>query len=279
MEFLYLLGGLIALLLGTDTATKGLSGGLQQAGASPLRAGIVLVFVGYALPGLALIAGAAAWQGANVAAVTAHGAMFGTLGFGAAGLLISTGLVLRVRPWAMLDGDKAQAELAEFAASREGWGRNLFRAVLGVGLLVLGARGVLAGAPLFAGLIDGLPGVGASAASAAALALGAALGVGGTVAVVSTFNARFGDAAAAFAAILGGGALLVVAAAAMAFIVSLPALDLRLLAHPLLHGVVLAAALLAVAPPVKPVGRGAGLLLLAITAVMWGSIAAFAGSP
>ena len=48
MEFLYLIGGLIALLLGTDTATKGLSGLVQQAGASALTAGLVLVGVGYA---------------------------------------------------------------------------------------------------------------------------------------------------------------------------------------------------------------------------------------
>ena len=152
MEFLYLLGGLIALLLGTDTATKGLSGLVQQAGASALAAGLVLVGVGYALPGLALIAGAAAWQGLPVASTAAQGAMLGTLGVGAAGLLISTGLVLRIRPWRMLDGDKAQAELAEFAASREGWGRNGFRLLLGAALLVVGARGVLAGAPFFAGL-------------------------------------------------------------------------------------------------------------------------------
>lgn len=262
MEFLYLLGGVIALLLGTDTATKGLSGALQQAGISPLRAGLALVVVGYALPGLALIAGAAAWQGLPVAASAAHGAMLGTLGFGAAGLLITTGLVLRVRPWAMLDGDKAQAELAEFAASTSGWGRNLFRLVLGGLLLALGARGVLAGAPFFAAPLEALGGFDALTASAPSVALAAALGVGGTVAVVSTFNARFGDAAAAFAAILGGGALLLVVAVALAFASGAPYAGVALLAHPLPQGLALLGLLLVLARPAKPIGRSAGLLLL-----------------
>ena len=257
MEFLYLLGGLIALLLGTDTATKGLSGLVQQAGASALTAGLVLVGVGYALPGLALIAGAAAWQGLPVAAAAAHGAMLGTLGVGAAGLLISTGLVLRVRPWRMLDGDKAQAELAEFAASREGWGRNGFRLLLGAALLVVGARGVLAGAPFFAGL----PGID----SGGALLAAATVGIGAAVAIVATFNARFGDAPAAFAAILGGGALLVLVATVGAVLVARPALDLSLLAHPLLQGVALIGLLLAVAVPTKPLGRGLGLAVFAAT--------------
>lgn len=256
MEFLYLLGGLIALLLGTDTATKGLSGLVQQAGASALTAGLVLVAVGYALPGLALIAGAAAWQGLPDAASVAHGAMLGTLGLGAAGLLLSTGVVLRVRPWRMLADDKARAELAEFATSTPGWGRNLFRLALGALLLVLGARGVLAAAPLFAAPLE-------------ALALAAALGVGATVAVVATFNARFGDAAAAFAAILGGGALLLVVAAGLAFAAGAPALDLRLLVHPLPQGLALLALLAWIARPVKPIGRGAGALLLATTAVLF----------
>ena len=257
MEFLYLLGGLIALLLGTDTATKGLSGLVQQAGASALTAGLVLVGVGYALPGLALAAGALAWQGLPIAAAAAHGAMLGTLGFGAAGLLISTGLVLRVRPWRMLDGDKAQAELAEFAASREGWGRNGFRLLLGAALFALGARGVLAGAPFFAGL----PGLDAGGA----IVLSALVGIGAAVGIVATFNARFGDAAAAFAAILGGGALLVVAASMMTFFVTTPGLDLRLLAHPLLQGIALMGLLAVVAVPVKPLGRGLGLVVLAAT--------------
>lgn len=257
MEFLYLLGGLIALLLGTDTATKGLSGALQQAGATPLRAGLALVAVGYALPGLALVAGAMAWQGLPVAAGAAHGAMLGTLGLGAAGLLLSTGVVLRVRPWRMLDGDKAEAELAEFAASTSGWSRNLFRLALGSLLLALGARGVLAGAPFFA-LVPGV--------EPAAVALAAATGVGGTVAVVATFNARFGDAGAAFAAILGGGALMVFVATAMAWLqTGIPATAILLLAHPLLHGAALLALLALLAKPTKPIGRGAGALLLVAT--------------
>lgn len=263
MEFLYLLGGLIALLLGSDTATKGLSGALQQGGLSPLRAGIALVFVGYALPGLALIAGAAAWQGLPVAASAAHGAMLGTLGFGAAGLLLSTGLVLRVRPWRMLDGDRAQAELAEFAASREGWGRNAFRLVLGGLLLAAGARGVLAGAPLFAAIPGVDPGD--------AIAVSALVGIGSAVAIVATFNARFGDAAAAYAAILGGGALVAALAAAFAFVVAMPALDLRLLAHPLPQGLVLLGLLAAVAAPGKPLGRPLGLGLVAATLVLLGA--------
>jgi hypothetical protein len=269
MEFLYLLGGLIALLLGTDTATKGLSGALQQAGIKPLGAGIALVLVGYALPGVALIAGAAAWQGLPAAASAAHGAMLGTLGLGAAGLLLSTGLVLRVRPWAMLDGDKAQAELAEFAASREGWGRNLFRLALGVMLLIAGARGALAGAPLFAGIPD--------ATDLSSIAIAAALAVGGTVGVVSTFNARFGDAAAAFAAILGGGVLMVLAAAALAFASVLPAPDLRLLAHPLPQGLLLLAVLALIAKPGKPIGRGAGALLLALVVLCLAAVVHLAG--
>ena len=274
MEYLSLLGGLIALLLGTDAAGKGFSGALQQGGLSPLRAGIALVIVGYAMPGLALIAGATAWQGLPAAASAAHGAMLGTLGFGAAGLLISTGLVLRVRPWAMLDGDKAQAELIEFAASREGWGRNLFRLLLGAALLALGARGVLAGAPFVASLLDALPGVDASAAPGASIAIAAALGVGGTVAVVSTFNARFGDAAAAFAAILGGGALLVAAAATLALLVAPPGVDLALLAHPLLHGLAVLGVLAAIAKPSKPIGQAAALLVLAITLALLGAMVA-----
>jgi cation:H+ antiporter len=257
MEFLYLLGGLIALLLGTDTATKGLSGLVQQAGASALTAGLVLVGIGYALPALALIAGAAAWQGLPVAATAAQGAMLGTLGLGAAGLLISTGLVLRVRPWRMLDGDKAQAELAQFAASREGWARNLFRLALGVILLALGARGVLASAPLF----SFLPGIDAGGALVAA----ATVGIGAAVAIVATFNARFGDAAAAYAAILGGGALLVVAASMAAFFVAMPRLDLSLLAHPLPQGLALLGLLAVVAVPAKPLGRGTGPAVLAAT--------------
>ncbi|WP_397607871.1 hypothetical protein [Silanimonas sp.] len=269
MEFLYLLGGLIALLLGTDTATKGLSGLVQQAGASALTAGLVLVAVGYALPGLALIAGAAAWQGLPVAATVAQGAMLGTLGLGAAGLLISTGVVLRVRPWRMLDGDKAQAELAEFAASREGWTRNAFRLLLGAALLALGARGVLAGAPFFAGL----PGLDADGA----LVVSALVGIGAAVAIVATFNARFGDAAAAYAAILGGGALLVVAASMTAFLVAMPGFDLSLLAHPLPQGLALLGLLAAVAVPAKPLGRGLGLVLLAATVALLAAVLFLAG--
>jgi cation:H+ antiporter len=276
MEFLYLLGGLIGLLLGTDTAMKGVSGALQQGGLKPLSAGLVLVVVGYALPGLALIAGAAAWQSVMVAASAAHGAMLGTLGFGAAGLLISTGLVLRVRPWKMLDGDKAQAELAEFAASREGWGRNGFRVVVGAVLLVAGARGVLAGAPFVATLLDLVPGVDASS-STAAIVLSAALGVGGTVAVVSTFNARFGDAAAAFAALLGGGGVLLLAASLLAFIVALPTPSLSLLAHPLLHGALLLTLLAVIAKPAKSLGRGTGGLILAVTAALLATVVLLAG--
>ncbi|GAB3730951.1 hypothetical protein GCM10028794_06790 [Silanimonas algicola] len=267
MEFLYLLGGLIALLLGTDTATKGLSGLVQQAGASALTAGLVLVGVGYALPGLALIAGAAAWQGPAVSAVAAHGAMLGTLGVGAAGLLISTGVVLRVRPWRMLDGDRAQAELAEFAASRGGWARNLFRLALGAILLALGARGLLAGAPFFAPV----PGIG----DGGALTLSAMLGIGAAVAIVATFNARFGDAAAAYAAILGGGSMLVLVASVGAFLEARPALDLSLLAHPLPQGLALLGLLAAVAVPTRPLGRGLGLVLLAATLGLLATVARF----
>lgn len=257
MEFLYLLGGLIALLLGTDTATKGLSGLVQQAGASALSAALVLVASGYALPGIGLVAAALAWQGLPAAASAAHGAMLGTLGVGAAGLLISTGLVLRVRPWRMLDGDKAQAELTEFATSREGWVRNGVRLLLGAALLVLGARGVLAAGPLFAFL----PGV----ETLDALLVSVAVAIGASVAIVATFNARFGDAAAAFAAILGGGTLLVLFASVGAFFVATPAFDLSLLAHPLLQGVALLGLLLAVAVPTKPLGRGLGLAVFAAT--------------
>ncbi len=267
MEFLYLLGGLIALLLGTDTATKGLSGLVQQAGASALTAGLVLVGVGYALPGLALVAGAAAWQGLPVAAAAAHGAMLGTLGLGAAGLLISTGLLLRVRPWRMLDGDKAQAELAQFAASREGWGRNGFRLLLGAALLVAGARGVLAGAPFFAVL----PGVDAPGA----LVVSVMVGIGAAVAIVATFNARFGDAAAAFAAILGGGALLVLVATVGAFLVAMPRLDLSLLAHPLPQGMVLVGLLAVAAVPARALGRGLGLSIFAATLVLVAAVVRF----
>lgn len=268
MEFLYFLGGLIALLLGTDTATKGLSGALQQAGLKPLHAGIALVLVGYALPGLALVAGAAAWQGVAHAAAAAHGAMLGTLGFGAAGLLLTTGVVLRVRPWRILDGDKAEAELAEFAASTPGWGRNLFRLALGAALLVAGARGVLEGAPLIAAALEALPGIDPGGADAVAVPLAAAIAIGATVGVVSTFNARFGDAAAAFAAILGGGALMLLVATALVFATATLALDARLLAHPLLHGVALLALLAVLARPAKPIGRGAGLLLSAATLLL-----------
>lgn len=258
MEFLYLLGGLIALLLGTDTATKGLSGLVQQAGATALTAGLVLVGVGYALPGLALIAGAAAWQGLPVAATVAQGAMLGTLGLGAAGLLLSTGVVLRVRPWRMLDGDKAQAELAEFAASREGWGRNGFRLLLGVALLALGARGVLAGAPFFAG-IPSLDADGGLVASAT-------VGIGAAVAIVATFNARFGDAAAAFAAILGGGMLLVLVSTALDLAHGgAPASAALWLAHPLVQGGALLGLLAWLARPMKAIGRGAGAVLLLVT--------------
>jgi len=260
MEFLYLLGGLIALLLGTDTATKGVSGLVQQAGASALTAGLVLVGVGYALPGLAIVAGAAAWQGLPIAAVAAHGAMLGTLGLGTAGLLISTGLVLRVRPWRMLDGDKAQAELVEFAASREGWGRNGFRLLLGTALLALGARGLLAGAPFFAFI----PGIDATEALVVAVTVGS----GAAVAIVATFHARFGDAAGAFAAILGGGALLALIATVGAFLAANPVLDLSLLAHPLPQGLTLLGLLAAVAAPAKPMGRGLGLVVLVVTLVL-----------
>lgn len=266
MEFLYLLGGLIALLLGTDTATKGVSGLVQQAGASALTAGLVLVGVGYALPGLALIAGAAAWQGLSVAASAAQGAMLGTLGVGAAGLLISTGLVLRVRPWRILDGDKAQAELAEFAASREGWGRNGFRLALGALLLVLGARGVLAGAPFFAAALDVVPGLDASTAQAPALTFASAVVIGAAVAIVATFNARFGDAAAAYAAILGGGLLLMLVSTALAVVhAGMPAPAALWLAHPLVQGSVLVGLLAALARPTKSMGRGAGASLLLVT--------------
>ena len=266
MEFLYLLTGLIALLLGTDTATKGLSGALQQAGLKPLSAGLVLVAVGYALPGLAVLLGALAWSDRWPAVAAAHGAVLGTLGIGAAGLLLSTGLVLRVRPWAMLGDDKARAELAEFAASREGWGRNLFRLALGFALLIAGARGVLAGAPMFAALLEGAVGIDPASALTPSITIAAAIGIGGTVAVVSTFNARFGDAAAAFAAIIGGGALLLVISVAFSFVrVGAPPFALLGLAHPLLHGAVLFTVLAVIAKPGKPIGRGAGLIVLAVT--------------
>ena len=262
MEFLYLLGGLVALLLGTDTATKGLSGLVQQAGATAVTAGLVLVGVGYALPGLALVAGAAAWQGLPVAAAAAQGAMLGTLGVGAAGLLVGTGVVLRVRPWRMLDGDKAQAELAEFATSREGWGRNGFRLLLGAALLVAGARGVLAGAPFFAAL----PGVDAPDA----LVVSAMVGIGAAVAIVATFNARFGDAAAAYAAILAGGALLVLVATVLAWMhAGLPAMAVLWVAHPAPQGVLLLALLAVIARPARAIGRGPGLSVLALTLVLF----------
>jgi hypothetical protein len=278
MEFLYFLGGLIALLLGTDTATKGVSGALQQAGVAPLRAGLVLVVVGYALPGLAVVVGALVWHGEAVAASAAHGAMLGTLGLGAAGLLLSTGLVLRVRPWKMLGDDKARAELGEFAASTPGWGRNLFRLALGAALLILGARGLLAGAPFFASLLEAAAGFGTSAADLPSTALSVALGVGATAAVVASFNARFGDAAAAFAAILGGGALLIVAATLLALLVAMPVADLTLLANPLLQGVVALGALAALAKAAKPIGQAAGLAMLAITLALLGATTALAAA-
>ncbi len=261
MEFLYFLGGLIALLLGTDTAMKGFAGALQQGGLSPLRTGLALVFVAYAFPGLVVVLGAAAWQDVSVAATVAHGAALGTLGFGAAGLLVSTGVVLRVRPWKVLDDDKARAELAEFAASREGWTRNLFRLGLGLLLLVLGARGLLAAGSGVA-LVPGADGLGAAG-------LPVAFGVGAAVGIVATFNARFGDAAAAFSAILGGGLVLTVVAVGLALITATPAfsISLALLAHPLVQGLILLVALLWVARPVRPIGRGAGLLLMSLTAL------------
>ena len=146
---------------------------------------------------------------------------------------------------------------AEFAVSREGWARNLFRLALGVILLALGARGVLASAPLF----SFLPGIDAGGALVAA----ATVGIGAAVAIVATFNARFGDAAAAYAAILGGGALLVLVATVGAFLVAMPRLDLSLLAHPLPQGLALLALLAVVAVPVKPLGRGLGVAVLAAT--------------
>lgn len=277
MEFLYLLGGLVALLLGTDTATKGLSGLVQQAGASALTAGLVLVGVGYALPGLALVAGALAWADGWAAVASAQGALLGTLGVGAAGLLISTGLVLRVRPWRMLDGDKAEAELAEFAASREGWGRNLFRLGLGALLLVLGARGALAGAPLFEGVIETLPGVDRLLAGRASITVAAVIAIGGTVAVVASFNARFGDAGAAFAAVLGGGFVLVLLASALHMLAAgLPSDVLALAAHPLAQGLALLVLLGALARPGRALGRGTGIAVLALTLLLLAASLVFA---
>jgi hypothetical protein len=238
MEFLYALGGVIALLLGTDSATKGLSGALQQAKATPLAAALVLVFAGYALPGLALGLGAWAWQDAQAAASALHGASLGALGLGAGGLLLTTGVVLRVRPWRMLDGDRAQAELTEFAVSRPGWGLNGFRLAFGALLLALGARGVLAAAPAFVGV--------------AGLDAGAALLV-----------------AAALAATGGAGLVLTLLAGAAAFLLALPSLDLRLLAHPLVQGAALLALWAGLAIPVRAIGRPAGaMLLLAMGALL-----------
>ncbi|GIX38155.1 MAG: hypothetical protein KatS3mg127_1394 [Silanimonas sp.] len=261
MEFLYALGGVIALLLGTDSATKGLSGALQQAGATPLAAALVLVFAGYALPGLALGLGAWVWQDAQAAATALHGASLGTLGLGTGGLLLGTGVVLRGRPWRMLDGDRAQAELVEFAVSRPGWGLNGIRLVFGALLLALGARGVLAAAPALTG-VAGLD-------AGTALLVTAALCSGFVVAVVASFNARFGDAAAAFAATGGAGFVLIVLAGAAALLLALPSLELRLLAHPLVQGLALLALWAGLAKPARAIGRPAGTaLLLAMGALL-----------
>lgn len=261
MEFLYALGGVIALLLGTDSATKGVSGALQQAKATPFTAALVLVFAGYALPGLALGLGAWAWQGAPAAAAALHGASLGALGLGAGGLLLGTGVVLRVRPWRMLDGDRAQAELAEFAVSRPGWGLNGFRLAFGGLLLALGARGVLAASPALVGM--------AGLDAGAALIVAAALCSGFVVAVLASFNARFGDAAAAFAATGGAGLVLTLLAGAAAFLFVLPSFDLRLLAHPLVQGMALLALWAGLARPVRAIGRPAGAtLLLAMGALL-----------
>lgn len=260
MEFLYALGGVIALLLGADSATKGLSGALQQAKATPLAAASVLIFLGYALPGLALGLGAWVWQDAGAAATALHGASLGAFGLGAGGLLLGTGVVLRVRPWRMLDGDRAQAELAEFAASRPSWALNGVRLVFGALLLALGARGVLAAAPALVG-IAGLD-------AGAALRVTVALCSGFVVAVVASFNARFGDAAAAFAATGGAGVLLTLLASAAAFLLAPPSFDLRLLAHPLVQGAALLVLWAGLARPVRTIGRPAGVALLLALAVL-----------
>ena len=108
--------------------------------------------------------------------------------------------------------------------------------------------------------------------------MASALGVGGTVAVVSTFNARFGDAAAAFAAILGSGVLLVLIATTLAFVATLPTLSLSLLAHPLPHGALLLALLAVIAKPAKPLGRGTGALILVVTVALLAAVVLFAAS-
>ena len=128
---------------------------------------------------------------------------------------------------------------------------------------------MLASAPLF----SFLPGVDA----VDALVVSVTLGIGAAVAIVATFNARFGDAAAAYAAILGGGALLVVAASMTAFLVAMPGFDLGLIAHPLPQGLALLGLLAAVAVPAKPLGRGMGLAVLAATVALLAAVLFLAG--
>lgn len=304
MEFLYALGGVIALLLGTDSAMKGVSGAVQQAKAPPLAAGVTLILLAYALPGLAAVAGAWVWQGPAMAGFAAWGGALGALGFGAGGLLLVTGVVLRFSWWrtalwvcalalallgllvppaiaallaagllltwilaaAKLVGtadERAKQELIEFAATRPGWGLNLFRLGFGALLLLLGARGLWAAAAS----IGAWQGFDAGAMQIVFFALTS----GFVVAVVANFNARFGDAAPALAATVGASLALAMVATILGATATADAgasLVQRALQHPVLPFLGLAAVLVLFARAEKALTRREGLVLVAISAVL-----------
>jgi Ca2+/Na+ antiporter len=304
MEFLYALGGVIALLLGTDSAIKGLSGAVQQAKGSPLMAGVVLVLLAYALPGLAIVMGVWAWQGTAMATQAAWGGAIGALGLGAGGLLLATGVVLRFPwwRWVLLIGAALLAVLALLApplvaalcaailllawsvsvaltvrsaderAKQELVEFSATRPGWGLNLFRLGFGAAL--------LLLGARGVWAASVSigawqgldASAMQIAFfALSSGFVVAVVANFNARFGDAAPALAASVGAGvalacvALLLSANSAVDSTRSFMQLALQ---QPALVFLGLAAALVLLARPEKALTRREGLVLVVLCAAL-----------
>lgn len=112
--------GLLALLLGTDSLQKGVSGLAQRLGASPYRVGVVMLGLGSALPQLAIVA-RARWTGhPELAAGATLGSAFAAVGLALAVTLAVTPLTVTMRALARQGQLAVVAVLALFLLGIDG---------------------------------------------------------------------------------------------------------------------------------------------------------------
>ncbi len=129
--------GLLALLLGTDSLQKGVSGLAQRLGASPFRAGVAMLGLGSALPQLAIVA-RARWTGhPDLAAGTAFGSAVAAVGLALAVTLAVTPLPVTMRALARQGQLAVVTVLALFLLAIDGG----LSAIDGAVLLALFAAG------------------------------------------------------------------------------------------------------------------------------------------